>query len=155
MTIPQIDRQLALDFSVPANCPPSNPNLADKLQKLAEAMDAAISAKLSPSISHQNITARRSRIAALMGEDGRRLQLIQSWLMGLADRLGGALRVRHRDGTCPTQLLKISNRSHLESFASVFHWQKEGAKSLEYLYTGFERGYEIASSVGGCWHPQC
>ena len=145
MTVTNIDGQLTLDFSVPANCPPPNPNLADKLQKLAATMDAAISSKLSPSISHQNITARRSRIAASMREDGRRLQLIQSWLAGLA--------TRHRDGTCPTQLLEISNRSHLESFASVFHWQKEGAKSLEYLYTGFERGHEIAQkleAVGIC-----
>jgi hypothetical protein len=59
--------------------------------------------------------------------------------VGLADR--------HRDGTCPTQLSKISNRSHLESFASIFHWQKEGAKSLEYLYTGFDRGHEIAQRL--------
>jgi hypothetical protein len=140
MTISNIDGQLTLDFSVPANCPPPNPNLADKLQKLAEAMDAAISSKLSPSIGHQNITARRSRIAALMREDGRRLQLIQSWLMGLA--------IRHRDGTCPSQLSQISNRSHLDSFASIFHWQKEGAKSLEYLYTGFDRGHEIAQKLG-------
>ncbi|AFY93184.1 class I SAM-dependent methyltransferase [Chamaesiphon minutus] len=140
MTVTNIDGQLTLDFSVPANCPPPNPNLADKLQKLAAAMDTAISSKLSPSISHQNITARRSRIAASMREDGRRLQLIQSWLMGLA--------VRHRDGTCPTQLSKISNRSHLDSFASIFHWQKEGAKSLEYLYTGFDRGDEIAQRLG-------
>jgi hypothetical protein len=139
MTISNIDGQLTLDFSVPANCPPPNPNLADKLQRLAEAMDAAISSKLSPSISHQNITARRSRIAASMREDGRRLQLIQSWLTGLADR--------HRDGTCPTQLSKISNRSHLNSFASIFQWQKEGAKSLEYLYTEFDRGDEIAQSL--------
>ena len=140
MTVTNIDRQLTLDFSVPAICPPPNSNLADKLQKLAAAMDAAISSKLSPSISHQNITARRSRIAASMREDGRRLQLIQCWLMGLA--------ARHRDGTCPTQLSKISNRSHLELFASIFHWQKEGAKSIAYLYTGFERGDEIAQKLG-------
>jgi hypothetical protein len=140
MTVTNIDRQLTLDFSVPANCPPPNPNLADKLQKLAAAMDAAISSKLSPSISHQNITARRSRIAASMREDGRRLQLIQSWLMGLAER--------HRDGTCPTQLSKISNRSHLDSLASIFHWQKAGAKSIAYLYTGFDRGDEIAQRLG-------
>jgi hypothetical protein len=105
MTVTNIDRQLTLDFSAPATSPPPNPKLADKLQKLAEAMDTTILSKLSPSISHQNITARRSRIAALMREDGRRLQLIQNWLVGLADRLGGALRVRHRDGTCPSQLV--------------------------------------------------
>jgi hypothetical protein len=139
MTISKIDGQLTLDFSVPANCPPPNSNLADKLQRLAEAMDTTIEAKLSPSIGHQNITARRSRIAASMREDGRRLQLIQSWLVGLADR--------HRGGTCPTQLSKISNRSHLDSFASIFHWQKEGAKSLACLYTGFDRGDEIAQRL--------
>jgi hypothetical protein len=156
MTIAIIDRQLTLDFSVPANCPPPNPKLADKLQKLAAAMGAPIASKLNPSTAEgrrasfgqQNITARRSRIASSMREDGRRLQLIQSWLAGLADRLGGALRVRHRDGTCPTKLAKISNRSQLEPFASIFHWQKEGAKSLEYLYTGFDRGHEIAQKLG-------
>ena len=139
MTIANIERQLTLDFSVPAICPPPNPKLADKLQKLAAAMDATIASKLNPSIGQQNITARRSRIASSMREDGRRLQLIQSWLVGLADR--------HCNGTCPIQLAKISNRSHLDSFASIFHWQKEGAKSLEYLYTGFERGYEIAQKL--------
>ena len=148
MTIANIERQLTLDFSVPTTSRPPNPKLADKLQKLAAAMDATIASKLNPSIGQQNITARRSRIASSMREDGRRLQLIQSWLIGLADRLGGALRVRHRDGTCPTQLAKISNRSHLEPLASVCYWQKEGAKSLEYLYTGFERGHEIAQKLG-------
>ena len=140
MTITNIERQLTLDFSVPTNSPPPNPKLADKLQKLAEAMDATIASKLNPSIGQQNITARRSRIAASMREDGQRLQLIQSWLIGLANR--------HRDGTCPTKLAKISNRSHLEPFASIFHWQKEGAKSLEYLYAGFDRGHEIAQKLG-------
>jgi hypothetical protein len=139
MTISNIDRQLTLDFSVPANSPLPNPTLADKLQKLAAAMDITIESKLNSSIGQQKITARRSRIAASMREDGRRLQLIQSWLMGLADR--------HRDGTCPIQLSKISNRSHLEPFASIFHWQREGAKSLEYLYMGFDRGHEIAQRL--------
>jgi hypothetical protein len=139
MTVTNIDRQLTLDFSAPATSPPPNPKLADKLQKLAEAMDTTILSKLSPSISHQNITARRSRIAASMRQDGQRLQLIQSWLIGLA--------ARHCDGTCPIQLAKISNRSHLEPLASVFHWQREGAKSLEYLYTGFDRGHEIAQRL--------
>jgi hypothetical protein len=139
MTVTNIDRQLTLDFSVPANSPLPNPTLADKLQKLAAAMDITIESKLNSSIGQQNITARRSRIAASMREDGRRLQLIQSWLMGLADR--------HRDGTCPIQLSKISNRSHLEPFASIFHWQREGAKSLEYLYMGFDRGHEIAQRL--------
>ena len=140
MTTITSDRQLTLDFSVSVNSPLPNPKLADKLQKLAAAMDITIESKLNSSIGQQNITARRSRIAASMREDGRRLQLIQSWLVGLADR--------HRDGTCPTQLSKISNRSHLEPFASIFHWQKEGAKSLEYLYMGFERGHEIAQKLG-------
>ena len=138
MTIANVDRRLTLDFSVPANSHAPNPKLADKLQKLAAAMDITIESKLNPSIGQQNITARRSRIAALMRQDGQRLQ-IQSWLIGLA--------ARHRDGTCPTQLAKISNRSHLDSFASIFHWQKEGAKSLEYLHTGFERNYEIAQRL--------
>lgn len=140
MIITTIDRQLALDFTVPVNKLPPNLRLADKLQKLAAAMDTAIESKLNSSIGQQNITARRSRIAASMREDGRRLQLIQSWLLGLADR--------HRNGTCPIQLAKISNRSQLESFASIFYWQKEGAKSLEYLYAGFERGHEIAQKLG-------
>jgi hypothetical protein len=140
MTISNIDRQLTLDFSVPANCPLPNPKLADKLQKLAAAMDATIESKLNPSISHQNITARRSRIATSMREDGRRLQLVQSWLVGLANR--------HRDGTCPTQLSQISHRSHLESFACIFSWQREGAESVKYFYTEFDRGDEIAQRLG-------
>ena len=69
MTVTNIDRQLTLDFSVPANSPLPNPTLADKLQKLAAAMDITIESKLKPSIGQQNITARRSRIAASMRED--------------------------------------------------------------------------------------
>ena len=86
MTIANVDRRLTLDFSVPANSHAPNPKLADKLQKLAAAMDITIESKLNPSIGQQNITARRSRIAALMRQDGQRLQLIQSWLIGLAAR---------------------------------------------------------------------
>jgi len=45
MTISNIERQLTLDFSVPATSPSPNP-LADKLQKLAAAMDLTLESKL-------------------------------------------------------------------------------------------------------------
>ena len=86
----------------------SNLKLADKLDKLAATMQKTIDSKLHPAIGQQNITARRSRIAAGMREEGRKLAIVQRWLEGLADS--------HRNGTCPNRFAKIVNRKQLEDF---------------------------------------
>ena len=80
--------QLKFQLSVPNLSPAPNPKLADKLEKLAAGMQKTIlilrgfanDNKLNPAIGQQNITARRSKIAAGMREEGRQLEVVQRWL---------------------------------------------------------------------------
>jgi hypothetical protein len=118
----------------PAQIP--NLKLADKLDKLAATMQKTIDAKLNPAIGRQNITARRSRIAASMREEGEQLVLIQRWLEGLAQS--------HRTGTCPAGFAKIDNRKQLEDFATVHRWHEEDS---QYLRNCFTYGYSIVDRL--------
>ena len=120
--------QLELQFSVPNLSPAPNPKLADKLEKLAAGMQKTIDNKLNPAIGQQNITARRSKIAAGMREEGRQLEIVQRWLEGLAQC--------HRNGTCPAQFAKVTNRKQLMDFALVYEWHRDDPKYLEkcFLY---------------------
>jgi hypothetical protein len=104
-----------------------NLKLADKLDKLAATMQKTIDSKLHPAIGQQNITARRSRIAAGMREEGRKLAIVQRWLEGLADS--------HRNGNCPNRFAKIVNRKQLEDFATIYRWHEEDSKYLQDSYT--------------------
>jgi hypothetical protein len=121
-------------------CPQSphlpNLKLAEKLEKLAAGMQKAIDNKLDPAIGRQNITARRSRIAASMREEGERLATIQRWLEGLA--------TAHRSGTCPNLFANISNRKQLEDLAAIHHWQEEDSK---YLEDSFNYNYSIVDRL--------
>jgi Methyltransferase small domain len=101
--------------------------LADKLEKLAATMQTTIDSKLNPAIGQQNITARRSRIAAGMREEGERLALIQRWLEGLAQS--------HRTGTCPSQFANIDNRKQLADLATIYRWYEEDSKYLQDCFT--------------------
>jgi hypothetical protein len=137
--------QLKLQFSVPNLSPAPNPKLADKLEKLAAGMQKTIDNKLNPAIGQQNITARRSKIAAGMREEGRQLEIVQRWLEGLAQC--------HRNGTCPAQFAKVTNRKQLMDFALVYEWHRDDPKYLEkcflYNYGIVERltEFEIKSKV--------
>jgi hypothetical protein len=101
--------------------------LADKLDKLAATMQTTIDSKLHPAIGQQNITARRSRIATQMREEGKRLAVIQRWLEGLAQS--------HRTATCPAQFAKIDNRKQLADFATIYHLHEEDSKYLQDCFT--------------------
>ena len=118
----------------PARIP--NLKLADKLDKLAATMQKTIDAKLHPAIGRQNITARRSRNAASMREEGKQLALIQRWLEGLAQS--------HRAGTCPTRFASIDNRKQLEDLATIHRWYLEDSK---YLRECFTYGYAIVERL--------
>jgi hypothetical protein len=109
----------------PARIP--NLKLADKLDKLAATMQKTIDSKLHPAIGQQNITARRSRIAAGMREEGEHLALIQRLLEGLAQS--------HRTGTCPPQFAKIDNRKQLADLATLRRWHEEDSKYLQECFT--------------------
>jgi hypothetical protein len=100
-----------------------NLKLAEKLEKLAAGMQKTIDNKLNPAIGNQNITARRSRIAAGMREEGQKLAVIQRWLEGLAQA--------HRNGNCPAQFVNINNRKQLEDLAWIHKWEKDDPKYLE------------------------
>ncbi|AFY92546.1 SAM-dependent methyltransferase [Chamaesiphon minutus] len=110
--------------------------LADKLDKLAATMQTTIDSKLHPAIGQQNITARRSRIAAGMREEGEHLALIQRLLEGLAQS--------HRTGTCPPQFAKIDNRKQLADLATLCRWHEEDSK---YLQDSFTYGYSIVERL--------
>ena len=110
--------------------------LADKLDKLAGTMQKTIDSKLHPAIGQQNITARRSRIAAGMREEGEHLALIQRLLEGLAQS--------HRTGTCPPQFAKIDNRKQLADLATLCRWHEEDSR---YLQDSFTYGYSIVARL--------
>jgi hypothetical protein len=91
-------------------------------------MQKTIDNKLNPAIGQQNITARRSQIAAGMREEGRQLEVVQRWLEGLAQC--------HRNGTCPAQFAGVSNRKQLMDLALVYEWHRDDPQYLEkcFLY---------------------
>jgi Methyltransferase small domain len=113
-----------------------NLKLAEKLEKLAAGMQKIIDNKLNPAIGKQNITERRSRIAAGMREEGQKLAVIQRWLEGLAQA--------HRNGTCPDQFLNVNNRKQLEDLAWIYAWEKDDPK---YLENCFIRNYSIVERL--------
>jgi hypothetical protein len=120
----------------PQPVPSRNLKLANKLDKLAATMQKTIDSKLHPAIGQQNITARRSRIAAGMREEGEHLALIQRLLEGLAQS--------HRTGTCPPQFAKIDNRKQLADLATLCRWHEEDSK---YLLDSFTYGYSIVERL--------
>jgi predicted RNA methylase len=88
---------------------------AERLRTLADNLGPKIDYYLKPSIASQRPTARRSRIATSMREEGKRLQEIQGWLYGMV----GAL---DRD-ELPEVLDRITNRSQLELLQRVARWE--------------------------------
>lgn len=82
--------------------------IAQKLEDLASGMQKAIDAKLHSAISRQRHTARRSRIAAGMREDGYRLQETQEVLYALAKA--------HRDSSINENkyLTQVRNKRQVE-----------------------------------------
>jgi hypothetical protein len=113
-----------------------NLKLAEKLEKLATGMQKTIDNKLNPAIGQQNITARRSRIAAGMREEGRQLEVVQRWLEGLAQS--------HRNGTCPAQFAGINNRKQLMDLTLIYQWLKDDP---QYLENCFVRNYAIVDRL--------
>lgn len=87
------------------------PDVAGKLRKLADGMDAQIQAKRFPSIANQNLTPRRIRIAQHMGREADRLALGQAVLRRLA--------VFHENpATVQGLLLTIDPEAHWEKLTS-------------------------------------
>ena len=128
--------QLQFQLLVPNLSPAPNPKLAEKLEKLAAGMQKMIDNKLNPAIGQQNITARRSRIAAGMREEGRQLEVVQRWLEGLAQC--------HRNGTCPAQFAGINNRKQLMDLALIYQWHRDEPLFLEEC---FVRNYGIVARL--------
>jgi Methyltransferase small domain len=128
--------QLQFQLSVPNLSPAPNHKLAEKLEKLAAGMQKTIDNKLNPAIGQQNITERRSRIAAGMREEGQKLAVIQRWLEGLAQS--------HRNGNCPAQFVNINNRKQLDDLAWIHAWEKDDPK---YLENCFVRNYSIVDRL--------
>ncbi len=101
---------------------------AEKLSKLAGAMDNQIHAKMTPAIGEQNVTRRRAMIAEGMRKEGLRLKRVQSLLMTLA--------ACHEAGNVPAELQHITS--------------KKAAEDL-FIYGKGEPAYDIAEKlVSGC-----
>jgi mannose-6-phosphate isomerase-like protein (cupin superfamily) len=86
--------------------PPPDPKRAAKFRALADGMQETIERHLDPAVSHQNITHRRSEMAAGMYAQGEYLQQIQSVLYALADL--------HENGTVPEVLRNVTSRAQVE-----------------------------------------
>jgi protein-L-isoaspartate O-methyltransferase len=89
---------------------------ATKLRDAADAMQPRIDAKMDPAIGHQNLTARRARIARGMREEGRALEAVQRCLRHLAEL--------HERGTVPDALERVTSAGALER---VISWGRRGA----------------------------
>ena len=79
---------------------------AARFNKMADTLQKTIDAKLDPGVSHQNLTARRARIAAGMREQGEALQALQAKLRAVAAQI--------ENGTLPDSLEGIKNKKQLE-----------------------------------------
>ncbi len=83
-------------------------------RKIADSMQKQIDYKLDPGVSHQNLTARRSRIAASMYEDGKRLQKTQNILRGMANDI--------EKGKLPQDLLSIGSKTDIEEIVNSYRY---------------------------------
>lgn len=107
---------------------PENLRQAAHLRKLADGMQKQIDTKLDPAIAHQNVTARRARIADGMRAEGEALEVIQRKLRGLADMW--------ESGTIPEVLKGVASRTLVESLLrfgnlpSATGWAAEDRKRL-------------------------
>lgn len=84
-----------------------NKNIAESLRQKADALTNQIEAKKHPAISQQNVTARRTRIAGNMWEEGERIENIQKRLYALADA--------SESGTVPKILSGIRTKADVET----------------------------------------
>ncbi len=93
-----------------AEGPQPDPRTAAKLRTVADNMAEKIAYMFNPCVSRQNVTARRSRIAAGMFQEGERLERAQSVIYALADL--------HENGTIPLLLAGVRNRAQVELLLS-------------------------------------
>lgn len=76
---------------------------AERFRQLARNMENEIDNKLNPGVAQQNPTPRRIAIAASMRSEGERLQMVQSYLVAIADHL--------QAGTLPDALQHLNSKS--------------------------------------------
>jgi len=93
----------------------------EKFRAMADAMQKQIDEKRDPGVSHQNVTARRSHIAAGMAADADYLEETQKALQGMADAMEA--------GTLPDILKKISNKAQVEQILHHHYQLPEFHKS--------------------------
>ncbi len=79
---------------------------AERLRALATGMQKEIDHKLHPAISRQRVTARRSRIAAAMAQEGMHLEKVQKYLFALADHWSA--------GSIPPVFASVGSKKALE-----------------------------------------
>lgn len=94
-----------------------------KLRELADGMSEIVQAKLNPPIGDLRTTKRRANIAASIREEGRQLQIIQTWLYRLANAWDA--------GNIPSILQGISSKKTLEYFSKMLASNWSTAKDFD------------------------
>lgn len=127
---------------------PTKPNLArkssergTKLREMADGMSKIVQAKLNPPIGDLRTTKRRADIAASIREEGRQLQLIQTWLYRLADAWDA--------GNVPSVLQGISSKKALEYFSKILASNWSTAKDYDEKDIG--EIWDTTSTYYDCW----
>jgi hypothetical protein len=93
------------------NILPSSSPIADRMEKLANSLQAISDQKINPSISEQRPTPRRQRIADEMRKEGLILQLVQAWLRSIA--------TQHRTNQLNPLFNNFRSRADVEALARV------------------------------------
>lgn len=119
-TVPAVAAAPTID--IPA-APAYDAKLVDRMRKTADGMENQIQQKLNPPIASQNVTARRSRIAAGMYEEARGMQRTQQILRRLADL--------HETGEVPALLAHVTTRADVET---LLRWEKMPSRGVRGTY---------------------
>ena len=101
-----------------------DPRKATRFREVADKMQSAIDVKKNSSVGQQRPTARRTRIAEAMYEEGLRLEQIQSWLRVMANAAEA--------GNLPQCLSGISAKNQLEVLAAIgkSNWKDKDLKQV-------------------------
>lgn len=109
---------------------------APRLRRAADTLEKTIQKKLNPGVNQQAPTARRARIAAGMGSEGRELQRIQGVMRNLADA--------QETGTTSETLSNITSRAEVETLLS-----REEIPAVRIDHRGINELLEAAKGLKG------
>ena len=133
------DNSLLDIFNIP------NPEKAAVLRKLAASMQSSIEQKKNPAIGNQRATHRRKRIAQGIIQSGIELEIIQSWLIAIAQMW--------ETGNIPTVLRGFSQKSQVETLFRVSQKAETPQKVQEVLTNEDYQNWRKSLSRAGLHTP--